>query len=157
MPRTGSPRVHATRPRAARVQRGVYSLEFAMVFLLFFALIYTIVCYAIVFTFRFGLQNAAEDGARAAVRYQPSLEQRRLHAQEVALARTRGWLPVEPEVRATVLAQGPLCDATAAGRCSVQVTVQASGLNRVLPPLAGLVMPDVLRGQAQVLLDGRAL
>ncbi|WP_234194429.1 TadE/TadG family type IV pilus assembly protein [Pseudacidovorax sp. NFM-22] len=158
MPRTGSPRVHAPRPRAARVQRGVYSLEYAMVFLLFFALIYTIVCYAIVFTFRFGLQNAAEDGARAALRYQPTLAARQAAASTEATRKATGWLPVAPTVASRIVYEnGSSCDAQLANRCSIEVTVSAPGLQAVLPPFPGFALPDVVAAQARVLLDGRSL
>ena len=51
-----------------RTQRGVYAVEFALVFLMFFALLYASLCFGLLFAFRAGLQNAAEDGARAALR-----------------------------------------------------------------------------------------
>ena len=74
-------------------QRGVYAIEYAMTFLLFFGIVYAIVCDSILFTFRFGLQTAAEDGARAALRYQTNLSARQDKAFEVAEARSEGWRP----------------------------------------------------------------
>ncbi|WP_137916864.1 TadE/TadG family type IV pilus assembly protein [Hydrogenophaga sp. 2FB] len=151
-------------------QRGVYAIEYAMAFLLFFGLIYAIVCYSIVFTFRFGLQNAAEDGARAALRHQPNLAARQLKAQQVAQARTLPWKPTAAVLTIPLPAvchsgsgtclqpAGTLpCDTTWAERCQVSVTVRLSDLHKVLPPFSAFVLPDELVGQATVLLDGSAL
>jgi Flp pilus assembly protein TadG len=158
------PQKHAARrPTDAPRQRGVYAIEFAFVFLLFFALIYGIICYGILFTFRFGLQNAAEDGARAALRYQASLPLRTAQAAAVAKQQTIRWLPVTPLIDAKVCqieggnCTAPVCGIEWSQRCEVVVTVTASGMGGVLPPLMNLAMPDTLAGQASMLLDGRAL
>jgi Flp pilus assembly protein TadG len=153
-----------------RTQRGVYAIEYAMAFLLFFGLVYSIVCYSVVFTFRFGLQNAAEDGARAALRHQTSLAARQLKAQQVAEERSLGWKPAAavltiplPSVCQTdtgncLQPAGTLpCDTTWAQRCHVSVTVRLSDLHRVLPPFPAFALPDELVGEAHVLLDGSAL
>lgn len=145
-------------PRTARRQDGVYAIEFALVFLIFFALVYTIICYGILFTFRFGLQNAAEDGARAALRYQISLDARKAKAKAVAAAQTEHWLPVAAVVSADVVySSGSTCGTTPDQRCRIVVNVTANGLNKVLPPFPSFAMPDVLTSQASVLLDGRSL
>lgn len=141
-----------------RRQRGVYAIEFAFVFLIFFALVYTILCYGILFAFRFGLQNAAEDGARAALRYQVDLPARQLQARNVALARTENWLPVTALTEAVpVYSNGSQCGKTLDKRCRLLVTVTANGLNAVLPPFPAFAMPATLRGEASVLIDGRSL
>jgi Flp pilus assembly protein TadG len=153
-----------------RAQRGVYAIEFAMAFLLFFGLVYTIICYTIVFTFRFGLQNAAEDGARAALRHQTSLAARQLTAQQVAHQRSLPWTPAAAVLTVPLPAvcqsatgnclqpAGTLaCSTSWAQRCQVSVTVRLSDLHRVLPPFPSFALPDELVGQASVLLDGSAL
>jgi len=56
------------RSTSANAQQGAYAVEFAFVFLLAFAMLYGALCYGMLFAFRLGLQNAAEDGARAALR-----------------------------------------------------------------------------------------
>lgn len=155
---------------AARRQRGVYAIEYAMAFLLFFGLVYATVCYGILFTFRFGLQNAAEDGARAALRHQTTLAARQLKAQEVAQARSLPWKPTAavltiplPDVcqSATGTCLQPAgtlaCGTTWAQRCQVSVSVRLSDLHKVLPPFPAFALPDELIGQASVLLDGNAL
>ena len=156
--------------RSHRRQRGVYAIEYAMAFLLFFGLIYSIICYSIVFTFRFGLQNAAEDGARAALRHQNSLAARQLKAQQVAQDRSLGWKPTAavltiplPEVCHTASGNclqpaGTLpCGTSWAQRCQVSVTVRLGELHQVLPPFPAFALPNELVGKASVLLDGSAL
>lgn len=139
-------------------QDGVYAIEFAFVFLIFFTLIYGIICYGILFTFRFGLQNAAEDGARAALRYQVNLKARQDKAKAVAFAQTEGWLPVVATVAADVVySSGSTCGNTPDQRCRIVVKVTASGLNAVLPPFPSFAMPDTLTSEASVLIDGRSL
>ena len=69
----------------ARAQRGVYAIEFAFTFLLLFGLIYTIICYGILLTYRMALQNAAEEGARAALRYQPDITARLAEAGVISI------------------------------------------------------------------------
>ncbi len=156
--------------RSHQRQRGVYAIEYAMAFLLFFGLVYSIICYGILFTFRFGLQNAAEDGARAALRHQTSLAARQLKAQEVAEDRSLGWKPAAavlsiplPEVCQTATGNclqpaGTLpCGTSWALRCQVNVTVRLGDLHQVLPPFPAFALPNELVGQASVLLDGSAL
>lgn len=163
-PRIASPMKigHAGVP--ARGQRGVYAIEFALVFLIFFAVLYAIICYGIIFTLRFGLQNAAEDGARAALRYQSTLPARETEAREIARQRASGWLPVAPTVTATACQVGTTnctaatrtCTALWTQRCQMVVTVRLDGLRAVLPPLPSFAAPDTLVGRASMLLDGRS-
>ncbi|SCX74047.1 TadE/TadG family type IV pilus assembly protein [Variovorax sp. EL159] len=158
--------MNAPRPRStARGQRGVYAIEFAMVFLIFFVLIYAAICYGLIFTLRFGLQNAAEDGARAALRYQIDLPTRAAQAQTVATA-SASWLPAAVTLNATATvcqvatnnctaAVISACGITWATRCQMVVTVTASNMGRLLPPLPSFATPTQLTGQASMLLDTR--
>lgn len=156
----------STPPTAtARRQRGVYAIEYAFVFLIFFTILYAIICLGIIFTLRFAMQNAAEDGARAALRYQTDIPGRELKAKAVAELQTVGLFPSKPTVVATVCrVEGDNCDpanracgATWEQRCQVKVKITASGLARLLPPLPGFAVPDTLVVQASMLLDGRTL
>lgn len=151
---------------AARAQRGVYAVEFSIVFLFVFTLLYAIVCYAIVFTLRSGLQNAAEDGARAALRYQSNWDARRAEAIRVAQAQIPLNLPVPPEVTArrcqlsdagTSDCSTPDCGAAWTQRCQVVVTVTARGMASLLPPLPSFAVPEAIAGEASMLLDGGML
>jgi len=156
----------ALRRPGAFAQRGAYAIEFAFVFLLFFVLLYAILSWGILMTLRGGLQNAAEDGARAALRYQvvatgSQNPLRQAKAAEIAGLRVAGWFATPPLVVAQIcqpdsgVCGAPVCDATWAQRCQIVVTVTASGLNAMLP-LLQFALPDVLVGRASMLLDGRA-
>ncbi|WP_395350194.1 TadE/TadG family type IV pilus assembly protein [Variovorax sp. UC122_21] len=149
-----------------RLQRGVYAIEFAFVFLIFFAVLYGIVSYGMLLTFRMGLQNAAEDGARAALRYKPTSPERAVAAVQVATQRSL-WMPaaVKPlEVTAQCSVAGgeagpcntSTCTSNASWdqRCRIVVTVIARGMGSVLPPLFSVVLPSQIAGQASMLLDG---
>lgn len=159
-------KVPAFPPAAARHrQRGVYAIEYAFVFLIFFTVLYAIICLGVVFTLRFAMQNAAEDGARAALQYQTDIAAREQKAKIVAELQTLGLLPTTPTVVATVCrVDGANCDPAerACGaaweqRCQVIVRITASGFASLLPPLPSFAVPDTLTVQASMLLDGRAL
>lgn len=146
-------------------QSGVYAIEFAFVFLIFFSLLYAAICYGIFFTLRFGLQNAAEDGARAALRYQITLQAREAKAEAVIREQTNSWLPVtlgkEDVVTRICEVESKNCTGVRCGsewtqRCQIEVTVTARGMNKVLP-LLNFAMPDNLVGNASMLLDSRGL
>lgn len=148
------------RLRRPHHQRGFYAVEYAFVFLFLFGLIYGIVCYGILFTFKLGLQAAAEDAARAALRHQVGIPARQAQAELVAQQRTAGWWP-PAAAPLTISSQLEQADASCGrgwlDRCSLTVTIQASQLQQVLPPIPGFALPDRLTGQASVLLDGRTL
>ncbi len=147
----------------ARNQRGAYAVEFALVFLIFFTLLYGIISYGMIFAFRLGLQNAAEDGARAALRYQSSLPARAAQARTTA-TQSSSWMPsiVTRNVSATVCGvvgnncTNPTCGATWDTRCQMVVTVTASNLQQLLPPLPAFAAPSQIVGSAAMLLDGRS-
>ncbi|AMO98749.1 tadE-like family protein [Collimonas arenae] len=52
-----------------RKQRGVAAIEFALIFPVFFMLLYGIITYVLIFLAQQSLALAAEEGARAALRY----------------------------------------------------------------------------------------
>ncbi len=138
-------------------------MEFAFVFLLSFALLYAILCIGIVASFRLALQNAAEDGARAALRYQVSFPERATQAVTVATARVN-WLPTA--ATRSIAAQicqvvgnncaTPTCGPTWDERCQMVVTVRLTNVQALLPPVPGFAAPTQLVGQASMVLDGRA-
>jgi len=172
--------------RTGKRQSGATAIEFALVFPLFFALFYASLTYGLIFFMRMGLQHAAEDGARAALRYPVvayasgnSLEQKRqLQLQARVAAATsvasqqaswmNGWRP--PTVRANICAADVECLTTGAPgvypdcgetmRCQLVITVSYPYREHpVLPGLPGfgVIIPNELQGRARVLLDGRAL
>lgn len=146
----------------------MYAVEFALVFVGFFAVLYGIISYGMLLAFRMGLQNAAEDGARAALRYQANIAARQTQAEDIAKARSN-WMPsvLQPlSVKADVCrVEGPAADRCAPGnctlgadwsnRCQIIVTVKAEGMDQLLPPVMSLVFPSQIVGRASMLLDGR--
>lgn len=149
-------------PVGKHAQRGAYAVEFAFVFLLAFALLYGAICYGMLFTFRLSLQNAAEDAARAALRYQPDFANRRQTALDVATSRV-SWMPGDaPSIDARICRAGTNactasdCGTTWAQRCLVTVTIQTNNLGLVLPPMPGFALPSALVGKASMLLDPRS-
>jgi Flp pilus assembly protein TadG len=72
-------------------QRGAYAVEFALVFPLFFLIIYATLTYGLIFTAQQSLNYAAQSGARAALEYQPTLADRAESALEVAKDQS-GWV-----------------------------------------------------------------
>ena len=147
---------------SAHAQQGAYAVEFAFVFLIAFAMLYGALCYGMLFAFRLGLQNAAEDGARAALRYQADFATRRQAAVDVATNRA-SWMPGDaPSVDAQICRAGTNacstsdCGTTWAQRCLVTVTVQTTNLRLVLPPMPGFALPGALVGKASMLLDPRS-
>lgn len=150
-----------------RRQRGVYAIEFAFVFVIVFTLLYAVICYGFLLTARMGLQNAAEEGARAGLRYQVNLAAKKTEAGNVATQRA-SWLPDAMKknlsVQATVCMAGeddcsksPTCGQEWSRRCQMVVTVTVSDVGKLLPPLPGFALPDQISGKANMLLDGRSL
>lgn len=144
----------------SRLQRGVYALEFAVVFMIFFSILYAIICYGMLFAFRLSLQDAAEDGARAVLQYRSSIEDRKKHAADVATARS-GWMPQVTVSAKICRVEGinqcaPItCGPSWSQRCQVEVLVQANDLGSLLPPLPSFAVPTQIAGNASMLLDLR--
>jgi len=157
-----------THAKPGRAQRGVYAIEFAFVFLIIFALLYAVICYGFLLTMRMSLQNAAEDGARAGLRYQSNLNARKTTASGVAVDRS-GWLPASLkanlEVAANICVAGedncqqaaPACGPAWSNRCQMVVTVTVSGIEALFPAFPSFAVPDRIVGKASMLLDGRSL
>lgn len=131
-------------------QRGAAVVEFALVFVLFFLLMYGIVAYGVVFAMKHSLLQAANEGARAAVRDVGGLPERVALARAVA-AESVAWLgdrAPAPEVSAED------CQATPYICLNVTLTYDYAG-NPMVPslPALGIVLPERLTGQATVQLD----
>lgn len=159
--------------RQAR-QRGAYAVEYALVFPIFFVLVYGALSLAVVMTMRMSLQHAAEEGARAALRYSVQLDGRRQAVNTVVQSQTN-WMPGPREVSSAVCVLGGECEpvATAAPivvppvcgnevntACQVVVAVRYDyASSPVFPALPGLgfLLPNSLQGRASVLVDGNTL
>jgi Flp pilus assembly protein TadG len=168
-------------PKALPSQRGSHAVEYAIIFPIFFLLFYGAFAYGMIFTMRLSLQHAAEEGARAALRYQqmaPGQNQitlRETVARQVAAAMV-DWMDglAVPTVRAEICTIGTDCLPTAGSTvaddiacgedlttgCQIVVSVVYPYSSKpVFPSLPGLdlLLPTSLQGRARVLLDGRAL
>lgn len=165
---------------AQEKQIGATAIEFALAFPLFFALLYAILMYGFLFLTQMGLQHAAEDGARAVLSYpgipnngagETQLSLRQARAEAIAYQQL-SWLPSREhaQIEVAICAIGtsactgldPNCQQGNAytSRCQVIVTVSHPyGTHPLIPSLPGfnLLIPNALRGNARMLLDGRAL
>jgi Flp pilus assembly protein TadG len=95
-------------------QRGAYAIEFAGVFLAFFLTFYSMISWGLIVTARQSLQLAAEEGARASLRYQaagtdvlPQIRARLAEACTLADAAS-GWV-------SSLSGRGTSCKATVVG------------------------------------------
>lgn len=164
--------VHRRMRGSGRRQGGVYAIEFALVFPVFFFLAYGILAFALVFFTRLNLQFAAEEGARAALQYQTTAGARLLRAVSVATTRSN-WMPVPPAVFADLCLLGTSCEPTSTPAApttncgdtmtsACQIVVVASynyAAHPLIPSVPGLgpLLPSTLRASAAVFVDNRTL
>lgn len=157
------------RPASLR-QRGVYALEWALIFPVFFILLYACISYGLAFLVSQSLQLAAEDAARAALRYQNN-RPARLQAAVTTAQQHLQWLPanLRPQPAAINVQVcrlqdrslcGPAlsCGVPMAERCMVRVSIAiAYAANPILPPLPGLgvvmVFPPSMTANASIMVD----
>lgn len=162
-----------------RRQSGAHAVEYAIVFPVFFMLLYGTLAYGLIFVMRLGLQNAAESGARAALRYPvgatSQITAREAAAEATALNAAR-WIndlgslrivadicPLSTDclaVSGVEQADNIPCGKTLDDGCQVVVTVEFPyATHPIFPALPGLglIMPARLQGRARAVLDGRAL
>lgn len=131
-------------------QRGAVAIEFALVFVLFFMVMYGIVAYGMVFAVQHSLTQAASEGARAAVRDVGGLAERMALAKTTsanAIAWLGGRAPV-PQVTSVPCAGTPFV-------CVKVMLVYDYLKNPLVPALPGLgiALPASLTAQATVQLD----
>ncbi|KVD80896.1 pilus assembly protein TadE [Burkholderia sp. ABCPW 14] len=139
------------RPR--RFQRGATAIEFAILFPVFFMVLYGIVTYGMIFAAQQSLTLAATEGARAALNYQVAQTQAaalslRATAACTAASNLTGWLT------------GATCSTSQNFTCSydstmycIQVTVTYPYASNPLVPTVALfnaVLPTTLTSQATV-------
>lgn len=156
--------------RGQRGQHGVYAIEFGIVFLFLFAALYAVLCYGTLVAVRIGLQNAAEEGARAGLRYQPTVAQRVAAAQAEASARL-AWMKYPPVLNAQVCQVGATsvcsdgaaltqCRSSSGSICQIVVSVAyapyADRSKPWLPPLPDPLVPNAGAGTTTFTLTGRA-
>ncbi|HKU00163.1 MAG TPA: TadE/TadG family type IV pilus assembly protein [Paraburkholderia sp.] len=146
--------------RGKRAQRGIAAVEFALAFPLFFAVLYGIVMYSMIFLVQQSLTSAAAEGARAALVYQNGTDPASALASRAQAACTRAlavvnWLTHAPQCTQAVNAAPTGCTGNTAMDC-VQITLTyAWKTHPLVPPLPlmGLLAPSSLVGQATVQID----
>lgn len=166
--RPDAPDTHHRRPAAgglarksscarSRSQRGSMSVEFAIIFPLFFLVFYAIVTYSMIFVAQQSLTLAASEGARAALRYQPNATNA---ASALALRASAACATATGLVN--WLAGKAPCTATYA-KCTFDSTMQCVNValnynyasRPLVPslPLIGLPLPATLTASAMVQLN----
>lgn len=176
---------HRTGAGLIRRQLGAYAVEYGLIFPVFFVLMYGTIAYGMIFAMRLGLQHAAEEGARVALRYPlapPTPPDTQITVREAAAenaARASGnWidalgsLTVKADVclltDASCLVTSSSteqpdtldCGETLTDGCQVIVTVEYPySTHPIFPaiPGLGLIMPTRLQGRARAVIDGRIL
>jgi Flp pilus assembly protein TadG len=87
-------------PPGRRWQRGATAVEFAIIFPVFFVILYAILSFGMIFVIQQSLTLAASEGARAGLNYAPSLAARVTNATTTARS-VVGWLNIgTPQVTA---------------------------------------------------------
>lgn len=153
-----------------RRQRGVYALEWALVFIAFFMLLYAILGFGLGFLVRESMQWAVEDGARAALQFQTSRAARQARALQVVKSNL-SWLPAE--LRDTIDSNfsfrvcelnnstncpaNLMCDIEKNAPCMLQVQLSLPYAQHAFTPsltmgLLEVAMPD-LQARAQMMVD----
>jgi Flp pilus assembly protein TadG len=148
------------RRHVRRAARGTAAVEFAIVFPVFFLVLYAIITYSMVFLTQQSLTAAAEEGARAALVWQSATTDGAALNARAAQACGRAttvvsWLPVAASCTNAVSAAPSGCTNNPAMDC-IQVTLTyAYGTNPLVPllPLLNIAVPQLLTGQATVQID----
>lgn len=133
-------------------QAGGAAIEFAVVFPLFFMIFYAIVTYGLIMVAQQSITLAAEEGARAALRYSTTGPEDNARA---AALNSAAWLAdrlEEPEVEPIVCSYDPNANCY-----RVTVTYPDYRTNPLVPliigPLMGIVVPEQLSSTAVVQID----
>jgi Flp pilus assembly protein TadG len=150
--------MHLRGSASRRRDKGVAALEFAIVAPLFLTLVLGIVYYGTVFALQHVLTLAAEEGARAALRYPLTTNggttASTLNLRVAAAAQTaRAMLPTSMSslVSSTNIAQPVTCTLPSGTQC-VQVTLSLP-TRSILPTVPMVPIPAVLTGSAMVQLS----
>jgi Flp pilus assembly protein TadG len=156
--RASSPRkrIGAHRVDRARTQRGASAVEFALVFPLFFVILYGLVTYSLILVAQQNLTAAASEGARAALNWQANSSMQDAIAKRSNAACSAAQLVIQPLVSAMQCATTTSsCGPSGAMECiSVQLTYNYQS-NPIVPTLPGLglAVPNTLSGSATVQLN----
>jgi Flp pilus assembly protein TadG len=157
--RQETPRLFAA--RFVRSESGVSAVEFAIVFPLFFLIFYAIVTYSLIFAAQQTLTLTAEEGARAALRYQKGATtitqalDLRAAASCTTTSGLKNWLGNTSSCAATY---APCTYDTTMQCVSVSVTYNYAAQPLVPSlPLLSLALPSTLAARATVQLNPNTL
>lgn len=149
---------HALQRRSAsrRTQRGATAVEFALVFPLFFTVLYAIVTYSLIFVAQQNLTLASEEGARAALNYKKAANVGAAVSLRAAAACTTATGMVTGLISRAVCTSTPTtCSFDATMQCiAVTLTYNYAAAPLVPPlPLLNLMLPNTLTSTATVQLN----
>lgn len=137
--------------RNASRQRGIAAVEFALVFPVFFLLVYGMITYGLIFMAQQSMTLAVQEGARAALRYSTDPGQ----AACDAVNQQTSWLGTNLLNCATSKPVAITCPYTAISQCMRVTVTYPYKTNPLVPiiPLIGLLVPDQLKASALVQLE----
>ncbi|MGF6723006.1 Flp pilus assembly protein TadG [Paraburkholderia sp. GAS41] len=140
----------------SRRERGTAAVEFAMVFPLFFVILYGIITYSLIFVAQQNLTLAAEEGARAALNYQVASSVGNALAARTSAACTAAKGVVTSLISSTTcVSSSAPCSYDGTMDC-VNVTLTYNYAGKPLVPtlpLASFVLPASLVSNATVQLN----
>ncbi|REE19458.1 TadE-like protein [Paraburkholderia sp. BL27I4N3] len=142
--------------RRARAQRGATAVEFALVFPLFFTILYAIVTFSLILVAQQNLTMAAEEGARAALNWQSNT------SMQSALTNRGNAACAAAKLVAATLVQSMQCTPSSKA-CGPNSAMQCVNVlvsydyqtNPLVPslPLLGFALPNTLTSSATVQLN----
>lgn len=153
--RAGLPR-QPVRTRRLRAQRGATAVEFALVFPLFFAILYAIITFSLILVAQQNLTLAAEEGARAALNWQSNTSMQSALTNRGNAACAAAKLVGAKLVQSMqCTSSSSTCGPSGAMQCIQVLLTYNYQANPIVPtlPLLGIVVPKSLASTATVQLN----
>lgn len=144
------------RVRRARAQRGATAVEFALVFPLFFTILYAIVTFSLILVAQQNLTMAAEEGARAALNWQSNTSMQSALTNRGSAACTAAKAVVATLVKsAQCTPSSAACGPGGAMQCVNVLLTYNYQANPLVPnlPLLSYAVPTTLSSSATVQLN----
>ena len=148
---------HAAHASGTRAQRGATAIEFALVFPLFFMILYAIITFSLILVAQQNLTLAASEGARAALNWQSSksLDDALVNRGNAACDAAKLMTATLVQAQTTCESSSAPCGTDNSMRC---VNVQLSYAYADYPlvpilPLLGFAVPTTLSSSATVQLN----
>nr|WP_133649467.1 TadE family protein [Paraburkholderia flava] len=141
---------------SGRTQRGATAVEFALVFPLFFTVLYAIVTYSLIFVAQQNLTLASEEGARAALNYQKATTVAAAVGLRAAAACTTATNMITGLIGNSTCTPTPTaCSFDATMQCITVTLTYNYATHPLVPtlPLFNLVLPNTLTSTATVQLN----